>query len=205
MNEHWLKLAGRRLLPIVQGGMGIGISAHRLAGAVARENGVGTIASIDLRHHHPDLMARTRGGRDKAAIEAANLEALDREIRAARTLSEGRGLIAVNVMKAVGSHASLVRQACESGADAIGLDWTSDPKQARKTAKARVALQGNLDPAALFAPPDRVRAAARRVIDAFGRKPGHVFNLGHGVLQRTPFDGVSALVDEVLTYSRNRA
>ena len=119
MNHPWLKLGGRRLLPIVQGGMGIGISAHRLAGAVARENGVGTIASIDLRHHHPDLMARTRGSRDKPAIEAANLEALDREIRAARTASEGRGLIAVNVMKAVGSHAALVRQACESGADAI--------------------------------------------------------------------------------------
>ncbi|MGH8790309.1 MAG: NAD(P)H-dependent flavin oxidoreductase [Cupriavidus necator] len=119
MNQPWLKLAGRRLLPIVQGGMGIGISAHRLAGAVARENGVGTIASIDLRHHHPDLMERTRGSRDKPAIEAANLEALDREIRAARMASEGRGLIAVNVMKAVGSHAALVRQSCESGADAI--------------------------------------------------------------------------------------
>ncbi|WP_432261299.1 NAD(P)H-dependent flavin oxidoreductase [Cupriavidus sp. TMH.W2] len=119
MDQPWLKLAGRRLLPIVQGGMGIGISAHRLAGAVARENGVGTIASIDLRHHHPDLMARTRGSRGKPAIEAANLEALDREIRAARAASEGRGLIAVNVMKAVGSHAALVRQSCESGADAI--------------------------------------------------------------------------------------
>jgi nitronate monooxygenase len=119
MNQPWLKLAGRRLLPIVQGGMGIGISAHRLAGAVARENGVGTIASIDLRHHHPDLMERTRGSRDKPAIEAANLEALDREIRAAHRVSGGRGLIAVNVMKAVGSHAALVRQSCESGADAI--------------------------------------------------------------------------------------
>jgi len=119
MTEHWLTLAGRRLLPIVQGGMGIGISAHRLAGAVAAQNGVGTIASIDLRHHHPDLMAETGGTRDKARIEASNLVALDREIRAARQLSEGRGLIAVNVMKAVGSHAQLVRQACESGADAI--------------------------------------------------------------------------------------
>ncbi|HBD35925.1 MAG TPA: 2-nitropropane dioxygenase, partial [Cupriavidus sp.] len=49
MTEHWLTLAGRRLLPIVQGGMGIGISAHRLAGTVASQNGVGTIASIDLR------------------------------------------------------------------------------------------------------------------------------------------------------------
>lgn len=119
MTEHWLKLAGRRLLPLVQGGMGIGISAHRLAGTVAANNGVGTIASIDLRHHHEDLMARTRGTHDKEKIEAANRVALDREIRSARALSAGRGLIAVNVMKAVGSHAQLVRQACESGADAI--------------------------------------------------------------------------------------
>lgn len=119
MTQHWLKLAQRRLLPIVQGGMGIGISAHRLAGTVAANQGMGTIASIDLRHHHPDLMAQTRGSRDKAQIEAANRVALDREIQAARRLSDGRGMIAVNVMKAVGSHAQLVRQACESGADAI--------------------------------------------------------------------------------------
>nr|WP_315595424.1 nitronate monooxygenase family protein [uncultured Cupriavidus sp.] len=114
-----LKIAGRQLLPIVQGGMGIGISAHRLAGTVAAHNGMGTIASIDLRHHHADLMASTRGSRDKAHIEAANRVALDREVQAARKLSAGRGMVAVNVMKAVGSHAQLVRQACESGADAI--------------------------------------------------------------------------------------
>ena len=90
-----------------------------------------------------------------------------------------------------------------SGAEAIGLDWTSDPRQARQLAGGRVALQGNLDPAALFAPPERVREAARRVIDAFGRAPGHVFNLGHGILQNTPIDSVAALVDEVRTYSRS--
>jgi uroporphyrinogen decarboxylase len=92
----------------------------------------------------------------------------------------------------------------DSGSDAIGLDWTSDAREARKLAAGRVALQGNLDPAALFAPAHCVRAAARRVIDAFGRAPGHVFNLGHGILQKTPIDSVSALVDEVLTYSRTR-
>jgi uroporphyrinogen decarboxylase len=64
-----------------------------------------------------------------------------------------------------------------------------------------VALQGNLDPAALFAPPDSVRAAARRTLDAFGPQPGHVFNLGHGILPGTPIESVSALVDEVRTYS----
>jgi nitronate monooxygenase len=118
MTHRWLNLASRKLLPIVQGGMGVGISAHRLAGTVARHNAMGTIASIDLRHHHPDLMAAT-AKRDKAAIEHANLVALDREVRAAKDLAGGQGMVAVNVMKAVGAHAALVRQACDSGADAI--------------------------------------------------------------------------------------
>jgi len=114
-----LVIRGRALLPIVQGGMGVGISAHRLAGAVAREGAVGTISSVDLRHHHPDLMERTRHCRDRATIDAANLVALDREINAARALAQGRGMIGVNVMRAVSSYADYVRQACASGAQAI--------------------------------------------------------------------------------------
>jgi uroporphyrinogen decarboxylase len=89
-----------------------------------------------------------------------------------------------------------------SGSDAVGLDWTMDPRLARKLAAGRVALQGNLDPATLFAPPDSVRAAVRGVLDRFGPAPGHVFNLGHGILPKTPVDSVAALVDEVRAYSR---
>jgi nitronate monooxygenase len=114
-----LEMGGRSLLPIVQGGMGVGISAHRLAGAVAAENGVGTIASIDLRHHHPDLLAESQRTEDRDVIDRVNLIALDREIQGARVLAGGLGCIAVNVMKAVRDHAALVRQACASGADAI--------------------------------------------------------------------------------------
>jgi nitronate monooxygenase len=114
-----LALKGRSLLPIVQGGMGVGISAHRLAGAVARLNAVGTISSVDLRRHHADLMAATGKSRDKDAIRRANLEALDREIRAALRIVQGRGVIAVNVMRAVSQYADYVRQSCESGAQAI--------------------------------------------------------------------------------------
>jgi nitronate monooxygenase len=99
--------------------MGVGVSAHRLAGSVAREGALGTIASIDLRHHHPDLLEQCRAAPDRATLEDANRIALTREIRAARCLAEGRGMIAVNVMKAVNAHADYVRTACEEGADAI--------------------------------------------------------------------------------------
>lgn len=112
-------IRGREVLPIVQGGMGVGVSAHRLAGAVAREGGVGTISSVDLRRHHADLMQATGRLRDRAAIEQANAIALDREIRAAKEIAAGRGLVAVNVMRAVSQYAGYVRQSCESGADAL--------------------------------------------------------------------------------------
>lgn len=112
-------IRGRSLLPIVQGGMGVGVSAHRLAGAVAKAGAVGTIASIDLRHHHADLMAEAKHCRDRDELNRLNLVALDREIRAALAIADGRGLVAVNVMKAVDAHPAYVRQACASGAQAI--------------------------------------------------------------------------------------
>jgi nitronate monooxygenase len=114
-----LHLRGKAVLPIVQGGMGVGVSAHRLAGSVARLGAVGTISSVDLRRHHPDLMRETAHCRDRATIDRANLVALDREIRTARELAAGRGLIAVNIMRAVSEYADYVRQSCQSGADAI--------------------------------------------------------------------------------------
>lgn len=112
-------LRGRSLLPVVQGGMGVGVSAHRLAGHVAALGAMGTLSSVELRQHHPDLLDAARGKRDKALLDEHNRVALDREIRAARAIAGGRGAIAVNVMKAVAEHATYVRQACESGADAI--------------------------------------------------------------------------------------
>ena len=122
-----LQLGGRALLPIVQGGMGVGVSAHRLAGTVAGLGGTGTISSVDLRRHHPDLMERTRDlapgeaatQAAKADINAANLEALEREIRAAQALAGGRGLLAINVMRAVSEYGPSVTRALECGIDAV--------------------------------------------------------------------------------------
>jgi len=117
------RLGGRDLIPVVQGGMGVGVSAGRLAGTVAAHGGVGTVSSVDLRRLHPDLMAQTahldKEPDARARIDAANLVALDREIQRARTLSQGRGLVAVNIMKALSAYDLYVKQALESGADAV--------------------------------------------------------------------------------------
>jgi len=118
-----LRLGGRELLPVVQGGMGVGVSAQRLAGAVATEGGVGTISSVDLRRLHPDLMEATAGcsaGEEaKRRINEANLVALDREIAGARGRSQGRGLVALNVMRAVSEYAASVKRALAAGVDAV--------------------------------------------------------------------------------------
>jgi uroporphyrinogen decarboxylase len=92
-----------------------------------------------------------------------------------------------------------------SGVNAVGIDWTCDPRAARQLAAGRVALQGNLDPAALFSPEKALRAATRGVLDAFGPEPGHIFNLGHGIPPTTPLAAVAALVDEVRAYSSARS
>jgi uroporphyrinogen decarboxylase len=88
-----------------------------------------------------------------------------------------------------------------SGCSAVGLDWTVDPREARRRIGAKVALQGNLDPAVLAAPDASVREQARRVLDGFGTAPGHIFNLGHGISPSARPDAVAALVDEVRAYS----
>lgn len=92
-----------------------------------------------------------------------------------------------------------------SGCDAVGVDWTVNLAQARRRVQDSVALQGCLDPMALFGGEQAIRHEARRVLDAYGpvATGGHVFNLGHGISRHTPVEAVSALVDEVHTYSRH--
>ncbi len=93
----------------------------------------------------------------------------------------------------------------DSGADAVGLDWTVNLGKARAQVGHKVALQGNLDPNVLFAKPEQIHAEVERVLQSFGKPEagsGHVFNLGHGISQFTPPESVSALVDAVHTLSR---
>ncbi|MRK20101.1 uroporphyrinogen decarboxylase [Pseudomonas sp. JG-B] len=85
----------------------------------------------------------------------------------------------------------------EAGADALGLDWTSDIADARRRIGDRVALQGNLDPSVLYAPATRIRAEVADILARFGSGSGHVFNLGHGIHQYADPEVVKIFVDAV--------
>ena len=86
------------------------------------------------------------------------------------------------------------------GCDAVGVDWTTDLATARELVGGRVALQGNLDPSALFAAPDTLQSETLRVLDSYGAGPGHVFNLGHGITPDVDPERVAVLVETVRDY-----
>jgi uroporphyrinogen decarboxylase len=85
----------------------------------------------------------------------------------------------------------------EAGGTVLGVDWRTPIDEAWDKVGAGVAVQGNLDPTVLFAPWDFIARSAKRVLDRAAGRPGHVFNLGHGILPETPVDNVARLVDFV--------
>jgi len=85
----------------------------------------------------------------------------------------------------------------DTGADALGLDWSTDLAMARKRVGDRVALQGNLDPAVLYATPEVIREQVGHVLAQFGQGSGHVFNLGHGITPDVDPENAGALVKAV--------
>jgi uroporphyrinogen decarboxylase len=85
----------------------------------------------------------------------------------------------------------------ESGADCVGLDWTIDIGDARRRIGSKVALQGNMDPAVLYASPPRIRDEVARILASFGQGKGHVFNLGHGIHQHVNPDHAKVFIDAV--------
>lgn len=131
-----------------------------------------------------------------------SLQYTKRVVSALKRQREGRAVPVIVFTKGGGQWLELIA-AC--GADAVGLDWTVDLSAARRRVGDKVALQGNLDPMALFGGEKAIRTEVRRVLDNFGPvgRGGHVFNLGHGISQFTPPEAVGVLVDEVRAYSQN--
>ena len=97
---------------------------------------------------------------------------------------------------------SLLELQRDAGGHVIGLDWRVDLSAAWERLGAGVSIQGNLDPIVLFAPRDEIERQTRRILDQAGGRPGHIFNLGHGILPHTPVDNVLALVDMVRAHRR---
>jgi uroporphyrinogen decarboxylase len=112
--------------------------------------------------------------------------------------SEGRRVPSIVFTKGGGAWLGKI---AAIGCDALGVDWTTDLASAREAVGGRVALQGNLDPSALFAPPDTLRAETIRVLDSYGAGAGHVFNLGHGITPDVDPQRVALLVDTVRSYT----
>jgi len=90
----------------------------------------------------------------------------------------------------------------DSGYDALGLDWQTDMQQARVRVGHQVALQGNMDPVALYASPEVITEKVKTILHKYGSGSGHVFNLGHGILPDMNPDHVKAMVDAVHEHSR---
>lgn len=88
----------------------------------------------------------------------------------------------------------------DCGCDAIGIDWTTDLHSARQRVGDKVALQGNMDPSVLLSTPQRVQEEVKNILQQYGAGPGHIFNLGHGILQQTPPENVAALVEAVRNF-----
>ncbi|MGH2568832.1 MAG: uroporphyrinogen decarboxylase [Bacteroidota bacterium] len=86
--------------------------------------------------------------------------------------------------------------------DVVGLDWTVDIGKARMMVGSHVALQGNLDPTMLYAPPERIRAGVKKILEKFGDGTGHIFNLGHGILPDVPVEHAKAMVQAVQQESK---
>ena len=89
-----------------------------------------------------------------------------------------------------------------TGCDALGLDWTTEIADARRRVGDKVALQGNMDPSTLYAPPARIEQEVQHILAGFGQGEGHVFNLGHGIHQDVAPEHAGAFVDAVHRFSR---
>jgi len=123
-----------------------------------------------------------------------SLASMQKIVDALRRESEGRRVPVILFTKGAGP---LLADMVETGCDALGVDWTTDLATAREYTGDRVALQGNLNPATLREPPRVIRERVAEVLESYGRGPGHVFNLGHGITPDIDPDHVTALVEAV--------
>jgi uroporphyrinogen decarboxylase len=170
---------------------------HRLLELLARATILYLNAQIAAGAQAVMLFDTWGGVLTPAQYEEFSLRHMAQVVDALTRKSEGRRV--PNIVFTKGGGAWLAKIAA-IGCDAVGVDWTTDLQEAREAVGGRVALQGNLDPAALFAAPQVLNAEALRVLRSFGAGPGHVFNLGHGITPDVDPERVALLVQTVQNY-----
>jgi uroporphyrinogen decarboxylase len=129
-----------------------------------------------------------------AAYREFSLDYMERIVSQLTRHAEGRTVPVILFTKGAGPH---LEEMAASGCDALGVDWTTDLADARRYTRDRVALQGNLDPSVLYAPPGVIREQVGAVLASYGRGPGHVFNLGHGIHPDVDPEHVAVMLEAV--------
>jgi len=170
---------------------------HRLLEILARATILYLNAQIAAGAQAVMLFDTWGGVLTPAQYEEFSLRYMAEVVDALTRKAEGRRVPNIVFTKGGGAW---IRKIAAIGCDAIGVDWTTDLSTARQAVEGRVALQGNLDPGALFAAPEILRAETLRVLDSYGAGAGHVFNLGHGITPDVDPDRVAVLVQTVQTY-----
>lgn len=172
----------RRLLALLSKAIASYLTAQAHAGAqvlMLFDTWGGALGHAEYRHFSLDPMAQI--------------------VEALRADTVARALPIIVFTKGGGQWLSRIS---EIGCDALGCDWTTSLREARRLVQDRVALQGNLDPAVLNASPEKIGSAVRDVLEDYGAGPGHVFNLGHGITPGIDPENVKVLVDSVHELSR---
>ncbi|MDO4696141.1 MAG: uroporphyrinogen decarboxylase [Neisseria sp.] len=156
-------------------------------------------AQIDAGAQAVQIFDTWGGVLSDAAFEAFSLRYMKQIVGGLKRESEGRRVPVIVFTKGGGLW---LEKMADTGADALGLDWTCNIGEARKRVGGKVALQGNFDPFALFGTPESIRTEAARILAAYGHGSGHVFNLGHGINQYTNPEHAEVLVEAVHELSK---
>jgi uroporphyrinogen decarboxylase len=167
---------------------------HQLLGVLADSVADYLTAQIEAGAQAVQVFDTWGGALGHAAYPEFSLAYMQRIVDQLPRENEGRRIPVILFTKNGGQW---LESMADTGADCLGLDWTTDIGQARARVGDRVALQGNMDPAWLRAEPGKIREEVARILASFGHGSGHVFNLGHGITPDINPDHVTAFVDAV--------
>ncbi len=173
-------------------------SLHRLLNAVARSVARYLNAQVGAGAQALMIFDTWGGALSPRAYREFSLEYMARVVGELAREAEGRRIPVVLFTKGGGQW---LEDIAATGCDAVGLDWTIDMGAARARVGDRVALQGNLDPAVLYASPGRIVQEVRELLESYGAGNGHVFNLGHGIHPQVDPAHAACMIDAVHTYS----